>query len=749
MTFLSGFSGLLQKRHLVTKVVMLPVLITAFFSIQSAHGATGVYVFDPNLSTVTKTGGIAGIRKTFFVDGRFQLSVEGNTAVFERVDATLTDEVGAVYLQSLDEVFNMTALEADVVDVNKIEFKGKTADGTGSDVSITLTFEEDLVRLKGGTTPPPDTADLFLYDLGAVAARKYAAGTGEPNDPYQIATAADLISLGETTEDYEKHFIMTADIDLDPNLPGRKIFDKAVISTLTGSFDGNGHTISHLAIEGGGYLGLFGDLRSGAKVLNLGIANVSITASDDYAGGCVGVNGGTLTGCYSTGVVSGREDAGGLVGDNWGIVVQCYSICEVSGGYGIGGLMGENSSGTVSNCYSAGPVHGLGQNTGLLAYNLGTVTSCFWDIETSGQAESAGGAGKATTEMQTANTFLDAGWDFVGETSNGAEDIWWIDEGKSYPRLWWEPRKYGGGSGEPNDPYLIYTAEQMNDIGAEPNDWDKHFKLMSNIDLSGYLYSAALIAPDNDPDDPAFQGIPFKGTIDGNGRTISHLTIHGAGFIGLIGRLDPQAAVENLKLMDVNLAGLDYVGALAGFNNGLITKSCVTGTISGRDRVGGLTGRNWGRVTASYNAASVTGNSDVGGITAANYNTITNCYNTGAVTAARDVGGIVGENYKSISMTYSTGPVSGTDRAGGLVGYNWQEATATITASFWDIETSTQTTSDGGIGKTTTEMQSAKTFTDAGWDFAGETANGTEDIWTIEGGQGYPRLWWELIPLLN
>jgi len=40
--------------------------------------------------------------------------------------------------------------------------------------------------------------------------------------------------------------------------------------------------------------------------------------------------------------------------------------------------------------------------------------------------------------MQMAQTFLDAGWDFVGETANGTDDIWWIPEGKDYPRLWWE-----------------------------------------------------------------------------------------------------------------------------------------------------------------------------------------------------------------------------------------------------------------------------------------------------------------------
>jgi hypothetical protein len=49
-----------------------------------------------------------------------------------------------------------------------------------------------------------------------------------------------------------------------------------------------------------------------------------------------------------------------------------------------------------------------------------------------------GSYGKTTAEMQTAATFLDAGWDFRGETDNGTDDIWWIEEGVDYPRLWWE-----------------------------------------------------------------------------------------------------------------------------------------------------------------------------------------------------------------------------------------------------------------------------------------------------------------------
>jgi hypothetical protein len=68
----------------------------------------------------------------------------------------------------------------------------------------------------------------------------------------------------------------------------------------------------------------------------------------------------------------------------------------------------------------------------------------FWDIQTSGRTSSQGGTGKTSDEMQTAGTFLEAGWDFVNETENGTEDIWWIDEGQDYPRLWWERTEYGG-----------------------------------------------------------------------------------------------------------------------------------------------------------------------------------------------------------------------------------------------------------------------------------------------------------------
>ena len=70
-----------------------------------------------------------------------------------------------------------------------------------------------------------------LFALPAHA--QYSGGSGTAEDPYRIATAEDLMALGETPDDYDKHFVLTADIDLDPNLPGGKVFKRAVIAPDT------------------------------------------------------------------------------------------------------------------------------------------------------------------------------------------------------------------------------------------------------------------------------------------------------------------------------------------------------------------------------------------------------------------------------------------------------------------------------------------------------------------------------------
>ena len=126
--------------------------------------------------------------------------------------------------------------------------------------------------------------------------------------------------------------------------------------------------------------------------------------------------------------------------------------------------------------------------------------------------------------------------------------------------------------------------------------------------------------------------------------------------------------------------------------------------------------------------------------------TVSNSYSTGSVTGSgNNAGGLVGRNNSSstVSNSYSTGSVSGSSNVGGLVGMNDN----TVTNSFWDTQTSNQSSSAGGTGKITDDMKTESTFTDAGWDFEIETTNGTNDYWDIDGtnsiNNGYPFLSWQ------
>ncbi|MBA7698356.1 hypothetical protein ES703_107033 [subsurface metagenome] len=285
---------------------------------------------------------------------------------------------------------------------------------------------------------------------------------------------------------------------------------------------------------------------------------------------------------------------------------------------------------------------------------------------------------------------------------------------------------------------------------------------MADIDLSGYRGDAFNII-----------GIDsynaFTGVFDGNGHTISNFSYTSTyrDNIGLFGYVDdPNAQIKDLGLIDPNVdagkrwyvgslvgylrdgtitncyagggsvAGDSRVGGLVGHNySGTITNCYATGSVSGGGYVGGLVGYNSGTITDCYSTASVTGNG-VGGLVGSNYATITSCYSTGSVSGShsgglvgandwgtisnsystasvsgyRCVGGLVGDNCRTVSNCYATGSVAGTyDCVGGLVGINRRGGR--VFASFWDIETSSQTASSGGgTGKTTAEMQTESTF---------------------------------------
>ena len=327
--------------------------------------------------------------------------------------------------------------------------------------------------------------------------------------------------------------------------------------------------------------------------------NVSYGRHTYDAGGLVGLNTGSIVNCYASGDVSGTHSnwrLGGLVGWNWGNIVYCYATGNVTGDGDVGGLVGENQ-GAISHAYAIGWVVGEDLSYIPVGGLVGdgdpdNVNLCYWDIETSGRSTSEGGEGLSTAFMQNPLTFLKAGWDFVDEHANGTSDVWQMPEGGGYPVLTVFSYDYQRqellGSGTSDDPYLIATAEDLGTILH--NDCRACYRLVADVNLAGITWTTMVIPS-------------FDGTFDGNGFTISNLTIHGGEYLGLFGKLDKHAVVKNLGIQDANIVGgrsASDLGILAVENWGLITNCQITGNVSGgqyEEHLGGIVRYNVGTIT--------------------------------------------------------------------------------------------------------------------------------------------------------
>lgn len=233
----------------------------------------------------------------------------------------------------------------------------------------------------------------------------------------------------------------------------------------------------------------------------------------------------------------------------------------------------------------------------------------------------------------------------------------------------------------------ITSEEQLRELAAS-TDADKlagHYKLKNDIKLE---------AGD-------FLGIgssehPFTGVFDGQGNTISNVTIKndggtGVGFFNVI----LGATIKNLHLVNVDISGNKNVGGLIGeakvsldksdlskTETDLIGSCTVTGKVSGSENVGGLVGYNGGKTDPDtlFSAASavdkcgadvtVNGQTAAGGLVGRNDGVVTKSYATGSVTGATMSGGFAGDNGGDIYDSHASGDVTGKSHTGGFVGYS-------------------------------------------------------------------------------
>ena len=418
---------------------------------------------------------------------------------------------------------------------------------------------------------------------------------------------------------------------------------------------------------------------------------------------CVGLFGDTNNatiknlGLVDVNLSTGGIYAGGLVGwKSYGTITNCYSTGSVTCSYAsassfacAGGLVGYQRSGIITDCYSICSVAFSSYNHdsscfagGLVGYQeSGTVTGCY-------------GTGSVASSSYNYNT----------------------------------PSRAGGIVGYLNDGNII----DCHSTGSVTS-----FSSSSSYagGLAGYQYKGAVT------------NCYCTGSIT---ATASASDYSCAG--GLVGSLDSGTITDCYSTGSVTSS----------------SDSCFSESSS--SKAGGLAGgQHLGTIMNCYSTGSVTcisaSSSYAGGLLGSQgFGTITNCYSISPVTSSSSsslyavyAGGFVGyqgnDSSVKIEKCYSIGQVSATGETvykGGFLGYKGGSS-GIIAACFWDIAINPDINGIGNmvdmnvIGQSTELMQTESTFTDTGWDFVWETANGPNDIWAICEGVSYPKLAWQFV----
>ncbi len=236
--------------------------------------------------------------------------------------------------------------------------------------------------------------------------------------------------------------------------------------------------------------------------------------------------------------------------------------------------------------------------------------------------------------------------------------------------------------------------------------------LTADYELGANINALATSTWNEDPENPGayFGFVPvgtyvsgqpelaFTGSFDGKGYTITGLYMNrplavgspDCNFQGLFGYTDGCGEIKNVGLVDCDITGFEWIGALIGFHSsfdpdGKVSNCYSTGIIKGLVGVGGLLGYNGAEVEDCYSECEMVyiGGADaaieeVGGLIGQNDGAFTRCHATGDITCTSDwevwgIGGLVGIGGGAYySFSYATGNISATagDKAYELGGFS-------------------------------------------------------------------------------
>ena len=448
-------------------------------------------------------------------------------------------------------------------------------------------------------------------------------------------------------------------------------------------------------------------------------ANVTVTASGNYAGGLVSGNSITNVGppafiseSGASGNVIGDRFVGGLSGRNWGNIINSYATGSATGSNAVGGLVGLcNTDCIIANTYAVGTVIGTSTVGGLVGDHDGLVIASYWNTQTSGQSASVVGDSKTTAELQSPTA---PGATAMATYYGWSADIWDFGNATEYPLLHVsvaDPDTDGDvvldvtDIDDDNDGLIeIHTIDDLHEMrhqldgsGKKQNAEDTKnttgcpplgcigYELARSLDFNDVnsyhdyrINTEWTVADYADDNDHGWHPLPaFRAVFNGNGHIIRNLQINRVEHnnAGLFGVLHRTGRIEHVELVYPNVRGQSNVGGLVGQNKGVISNSYVRDydtNPNSRDTtklieaiegsVGGLVGRNDG------------GSDNIGYII--NSGAVINVQikqNTSGDGIRANAGGLVGFNINGaeIRNSYARGAVKGPCGVGGLTANNF------------------------------------------------------------------------------
>ena len=441
-------------------------------------------------------------------------------------------------------------------------------------------------------------------------------GIGTKDDPYLISNEEEWKKATSMINNTTYYFKLTKNLDF---LDKKFYMFGSKTTPFNGILDGNNKKISSvtLNLEKSSYIGLSGYASNGV-IKNINIDKF-IVKGDSYVG--------TLTGEQRVDInasvnvtnsnVSGNSYVGGVYGAARTLSYVTIDNVNVKGDTSVGGIVGN----VGSSKYTSNTVMKNSMVTGTTytkAINGGQYGSSRNYLLLNIKLNNEDVSNSTIDTINDINTYEVAGIDTYigGDNDNTGYYFDYNDQNKIVIKNTEDNPIVGltNGTGTKEDPYLISSEEDWKKASATSTTSDTYFKLTKDLDFSNKKFY--MLGSKNNE---------FKGTLDGNGKKISNLSINvpkvsGFDYVGIIGK---GGSAYGINLNNIKVTGYNYVGALFGSTRGTVRDIYASNlNVSGNNYIGGIGGdinTNSPRPTSMIISANVEGNSYVGITTGSSY----------------------------------------------------------------------------------------------------------------------------------